>query len=773
MIKKHFYTFLILFFSAKTSDIPFATAKDDVKRAAEDTQKRQEKNLKDQLSSLQKPSFEDIQKQEERAIKQEKQKSAKQNDRVEINFENAALTTLLEYVSELYDSTFIIEEAAAPASQTAPGIFPSPQPTQPLKKLSEIKITYKSFSPMSEKQIWALVDLFLENYGYSRVAQKNVGEKIFRIIPTPSANKAVLPVYFAINPDDLPNNGRIRYIYFVKNSPVDQIKTLIDQLKSSNAQLQVFNDLRALIMTDSAYNVKALFNIIKELDAGNTPEVLSILKLQNAEASDVVKLYESLKQKDDPFKRAFEAKRFTSTYFPQDAKMIAEQRTNSLVILGSKDAVRRIEDFVTKYLDTKLQKLPSPIHVYQLNFAPADQVATILNNVTQFGSDSGITEFGGVRGGEKYFSKMFVQADKQGNRLLIRSSKEDFELIKPTIKELDKMQPQVAIEVLIVNLTLNKTKAIQSALRNKNESKINFQTSGFAGQGIQVDTTDFSGSLITNLINLATSAVTGTTLISLGKQSVWALIGVLDQVTELNVVSNPFLVATNKYQSSVKLGQTRRVISGQVVGGSSPTQNTFSSMDAAITVSITPQISSYGIVNLTIQVQIEEFTDSNTSNGNKSSKSVTTNADIADGEILALGGLIQNKENSNNTRNPLLGRIPIIKYLFSNNNKTKTNDNLLIFVAPKIISPLQSNISAYTQKKAQYARDFICDMESQETQTDPIYKYWLKEKTDKQIDILNDVVDPAKIDLRDKELLQQPKEKISLKDMVKKGEVNA
>lgn len=699
-----------------------------------------------------------------------KQTAQQAHASVEVNFENTSLASFLEYMKELYDVTFILEETqqAQPQSSIGGGFQQQPTSQVQLKKINDIKINYASATALSEKQLWALLDLFLENSGYTRVAQKNIGKKIYRIMPTTGANKSVLPAYFGVHADELPDDGRIRYVYFVKNSSIAQLKNVLDQIKSSQAQVITFDDLRAIIMTDNAYAIKAVFKIIQELDTSSTPEVLSILKLQNAEANDVVTLYNSLKQKDDPFKRAFEAKKFSSTYFPQDAKMIAEPRTNSLIILGSKEAVRRIENFVTQYLDTKLQKLPSPIHIYQLNFAPADQVATILNNVTAFGQDTGVTEYGGVRGGEKYFSKMFVQADIKGNRLLIRSSKEDFELIKPTIAQLDQMQPQVAIEVLIVNLRLNKTKAINSALRNKVAGNVNFQTSGFFGQGIQVDSTNNVGSLVTNLINLATSAVSGTTLISLGKESVWALIGILDQTTELNIVSNPFLVATNKYPASVKLGEQRRVVSGQVVGGSSPSQNTFTSMDAAITVSITPQISSYGIVNLSIQVQIEEFTDLNDpSNGNKSSKNVTTSADIADGEILALGGLIQNKENNNNSRNPILGRIPLIKYLFSNNNKTRTNDNLLIFVAPRIISPLQQNVNGYTQKKAQFVRDFICDMESQNTQTDPIYKYWFKDKTDKSIDILNDMVDPSRVDLQ----RVKPK-KQSLKDMVKQGQAS-
>ena len=681
----------------------------------------------------------------------EKQKGHAKNNNllgpqaVELNFENASLKTFINYVESLFEINFIIQEA--PKETFKPGIYQPPQ--QQTKSLTDTKINYRSFRPMSKNQILALLDLFLENSGFARVAQKNVGKNVFRIISLPQSNRTAIPVYIGTHLEELPNNGRIRYIYFAENSSIADIKSLATQLKSSTAApVETFDNLKAIILTDSAYNIKSLLKVLQEVDGASTPEVLSILKLRNAEAVDVAKLYETLRGKDEPFKRAFEPKKTGSYYFPQDAKVIPDPRTNSLILLGSRDAISRIEDFVTKNLDTKLRKLPSPIHIYELNYAPAEQIADILNKVSQFGSDTDAAKFGGVRGGQKYFTKMSVVADKQGNRLLIRCSEEDFKLLRPTIDELDQRQPQVVIEVLIVNITLNKEKAIYSALRNKNDSKVNFQTSGFFGNGIQVqntDATNYSGSLITNLINLAVSAVAGSTVLSLGKESVWALLSSLEQYTELNIISNPFLVATNKYKSQVSLGTRRRVVSGTVFGGTTTSQNELTSLDATLKVSITPQINSFGIINLDIEVLIEEFTElADQSNGNKSVKTVKTNANVADGEILALGGLIKNKENKDQSEVPILGRIPIIGYFFKNKDDKATNDNLLIFMSPKIISPEQNSIGSYTHTKAAYARDILCEVENQEVKKDPIYQWWFKDKYDKPMNQLDAMVTPGK-----------------------------
>lgn len=681
---------------------------------------------------------------------------------VTVNFNGAPLSQFIDFIRDTFNVTFLIEEAAA-SDPRSPGARPD---QNALKRLSDVKIYYNGYSAIQKEKLWNLLDLFLENAGYAKISQKNIGKNIYRILPIPNSNKAHLPLYVGNEPDTLPASGRIRYIYFVKESAIDQILSLLKNLTGSaqptggfgapaqtqsNIVLESYNDLKAIIVTGGAYNIKSLFEIVKEIDTASKPEVLSVLKLQNADASNVVEVYNSLLKTDDSLMiRSFDTKKSASNYFPKNTKVIAEPRTNSLIILGSKDSVRRIEDFVVNHLDTKLKKLPSPIHIYQLDYAPADQVATILNEVTQFGQGSTAQQYGGVRGGQKYFTNMFIEPDMQGNRLLIRCSDEDFELLKPTLKELDQIQQQVVIEVLIINLTLNQIKGINSALRNRFNSDVNFQTSGFAGQGPQVNSNApaYTGSLITNLINLATSAVAGTTLVTFGKESVWAIMGIINQITKANIISNPFLVATNKYKSSVGLGTRRRVTSGSVISGSGQNQLEFGDQDAAIQLTVTPQINKNGIINLSIQVKVEEFTSSNNPNdpssANKSTKTITTNADVADGEVLALGGLIQNRENNDNSGVPVLERIPLIGYFFKNKNQTRTDDNLLIFMAPKIIQPKQASVNDYTKEKSVSVRDFLCEMEAQESQKDPIYQWWFKQSFDKSNDIVDEMISPEK-----------------------------
>jgi len=679
-----------------------------------------------------------------KAAPEQKKTTKQEKASIELNFENASLQKFLDYIMGLFEVTFLFDDGIPGQQQAAqqPAFgMPAPAPT---KALTDIKINFRSHHAMTEPEVWALVDLLLETAGYARVVQPNISPKVYRIIAIPQANKAVLPTYIGTRFEMLPSTGRIRYVYFAVNSSMDQLQKIISQLKSNNAQLQTFADARAIVLTDNAYNIKSLMRIINELDNGALPEVLSILKLQNSDAGDVVKLYEALRGKEDPFRR--EAKKTTSYYFSPDVKVIQEPRTNSLILLGPKDAVRRIEDFVATNLDTKLKKLPSPIHVYELEYAPAGQIADILNTVTAFGQDTDAGKYGGVRNGEKYFSKMLVTADTQGNRLLIRGSEEDYQLIKQTIKELDQRQPQVVVEVLITSLTLDKTKAINSALHNKVPGNVNFQTTGFAGQGALVNTTGNSGSLVTNLISLATSAVVGSTVFSLGKESVWALLSVLQQTTELNIVSNPFLVATNKYKANVALGSTRRVLTGNVVGGADASTSQVGSLSALLEVTITPQINRHGIINLDIDVKIEDFTNPQSSdvndpnNANKTIKVIHTNANVANGEVLALGGLIKNTTRKAQSGVPILQDIPLIGYLFKNKSEEVVNDNLLIFMTPKIISPLQDHTSSYTQRKAQYARDTFTQIECKESQRDPIYQIWFKERYNTPEDQLNQMV---------------------------------
>ncbi len=653
---------------------------------------------------------------------------------INLNFENASLDLFLSEVENIFQVSFIYDSQIKNEMNN----------NKDQKEAGDTKITFRTNQPLTVPQAWAIVDAFLDVAGLARV-KISEDNQVFRITKNEIARKQAIPNFIGIDPKKLPDGGLIRYVYFLKNSKADQMLATIESLKSKSASIVIYQELNALIFTDQAYNIKTLMQIVQELDSACTPTALSILKLKEADAVEVAQLYEDLKNKGASQSASYSGlgSNKSTQHFLQESNVFAEPRTNTLIIIGPPEANARIEAFITQHIDTKLAKRRSNIHKIELNHIPAEQIAKMFNDLAKFGNNSDAAKFGGVRGGEKYFNRMYFEAEKQGNSLIVRGEEEDFLLVKKIVNDLDKAQPQVALDVLIITLDATNTKGVTSQIDNKKNNPVNFQTSGFGGTG----NSDGSGillsptnSLAANLISLATSASMGTTVLSLGKNSVWALLGILSQDTKTNVLSNPFLVTTNKYPAYTSLGEERRVVTEQIQGSTAGLTNGISSLSADLEVKITPRINAMGHINLLIDVIIESFTNPDPSNGNKSVKKTHTNAVIADGEVLAIGGLSRNTNKNSESGVPILSKIPVFGNFFKNKTQKMVKENLIIFITPKIIYP-GSNLNAFTQNKADFANSILNRSDYQEGPRDPVARWLFKDGGSEEHQILNNFVE--------------------------------
>ena len=239
------------------------------------------------------------------------------------------------------------------------------------------------------------------------------------------------------------------------------------------------------------------------------------------------------------------------------------------------------------------------------------------------------------------------------------------------------------LKCLIATIDLTDTKSLGAQIRSKQPgpngllgNNIKFQTSGLYGtSGIVAnpDPTTGTNRLLGNLVNLVTGAVPGTSLLTLGQDAfgVWGIFQALQTVTDAEVVSNPFILATNNAKSTVKIGEERRIVTAQVVAGGS-NQNAFDADDANLEVTITPHINSDGMIGLAIKITINEFTNLLLPirlMQHKTPEIIYTNAIVANKEVLALGGLIRNDTEYIESKVPILGDIPILGWFFKNKQK--------------------------------------------------------------------------------------------------------
>jgi general secretion pathway protein D len=639
-----------------------------------------------------------------------------------VNFTNATLSSVLKELGSLLKLNFISDDIIKD------GIA---QP--PARNLDEIKITYSASRKMSAPEVTSLLGQFLAISDLSMQPIPKLKD-FYRITSTTNANRLALPTFIGVNPNDLPNNGRIRYVYFLANATATGMQNVANKLKSNSAIVAIYKDLNALIMTDEAYNISSMMKIIKELDESTTPEVMTVIKLKNAIAQEVAALYEGLKGKDDPFKKSFGIKDTSSRYFfSQDVRLISEPRSNSLILLGAKESVERIEKFIYDYVDTEVNYGGKKLFKVKIEFNDAQQMANTLSTVTKFGAASDIAQAGGARGGERFFSNISFTADPSTNTLIILCSEDEYKLILPTIKKLDTRQPQVALEILIINVDYNILKQMGTALRNPCPGNVNFQSVSFNNGQSEAVVDQATGSLTGNLINLATTTSPGSFVLSLGRNSIWALFNISEQIQNRNTVAHPFLTTTNKYPAKISIAEERRIQSSRVTSGFTQTTEQMS-MPAKLEVIVTPQISSDGTINLDVSIMDEEFTDPvNFNSGNKISRIINTNADVKDGQALAIGGLNSYlKSSSKNGPAPFISNIPILGNLFTARSDESNVRNILILIFPTILNAEDDSfkkLNKFTSQKAQYIYDVMNERaEMVSSQRDPIYQWFFDHK---------------------------------------------
>jgi general secretion pathway protein D len=668
---------------------------------------------------------------------------------ISVNLDKTELTNLLSWIESIFKVKFLSGDSVNPVVAG---------------KVAGNLITYKTHNPMSKKNVWDLFLNFLDLFGLTLVATHYTDNypDSYNVMPVEAANQAALPAFVGIDWQTLPSNdAKIRYVYFVVNGPAANLANLVQDLKSKSAIVTTFNALNAIIFTDKSVNIKSLMAIISELDSVSMPEAMSVLKLKHANAEDVVNLYQNLvstEEKGSIATRLFgQKKQPTSIYFPEDTQLFAEPRGNALVILGNREGIAKVENFILDYVDTELKQPYSPLYVHKLEYANAENIAAILSRVTNFAPGTPAAQYGGVRDQDKYFRPITFIAEPSGNKLLIKAEKDDYLKVKEIIKKLDVKQPQVAIEVLIVSVSIDKLKSLGIQLRNKRPDtlgitdNIAFQTSGLGLSGSQSGiVTDANGGLMGNLVSLATGFNPGTTLISIGNNfvgGVWALFQALETYTYANVVSHPFLTTTNKYTAQVSVGETRRVATGTVTGAG-PTQNTLGDVSANLSVAITPQINSDGIINLAIEISIDTFTSPEATDPTKNTQIIKTNSNLANNEILAIGGLLQDNISEVQTGVPLLQRVPLLGWFFKNKTKDKSKTNLIVFISPQIVQPrTEGGLGEYTQRKAVLAQDDMCSMRHCSEQRDPIHRWFFRDYPCENSEAIDDFINPNECNL--------------------------
>lgn len=679
------------------------------------------------------------------------------------------------------------------------------------KVFYESKLTYHLPEKLSIKELWELLLVSLHTLGYMTHQQGDV-LAITAYPNTKEAARQPLSLFHDIPPSDLPDTDQIiRYIYNLRNLSLDVskagIKNILDSMLSKTPSYQFIEQTNAIVITDRATNVKGAMTIIAELDEGGLRDAIEVIPLYYASAAHVDDLFNKQLFLDQQKKGAATKPDEKSVpFFPQNTKVAKLERSNSIVIMGTTRSIDIVKDFIVKYIDRPLETGDSMLHVYDLQYLSATTFAKVLQNIVKGSQKQQTKGAPEAVGPQQYFEDVVIIAEIStkeaaiqpetqitqvikdaastakdatlqigGNRLIIAARKNDWIRIKRLIDDLDKPQLQVAIEVLIIDLSMEHDRFLGGQTRNKagfhdsTEKAVNWQAAHLAPPVLKpADANGVypSDALMANLlqlvstttgsgINIASESTPGSFIVSFKDQEnlgVWSILQLLNQYFKTNILAQPFLVLQNHKPGWV-FTQENRYLQSETQGGTGQIARVnFEDVSAGITLDVLPHISETGNVNMQIIIQIGRFISAAGPNNpnNRSDRVIRTNANIGNGEVLVLGGLTRDEEDVIITESPLLGQVPVLGWFFKSKQKRVVKNHLMVLISPTIVKPnVQGGMDVFTNNKMNEARDFITEDLSFINKRDPITRWFFKPNLDCPYQGLDEYLDQSYYDAND------------------------
>src|ERR1700694_2668543 len=409
--------------------------------------------------------------------------------RITPNYKDADITQIIEAVSMATSKNFIVDPRV------------------------RAQVTMLSSTPMTPDQFYQAFLAILQVHGFVAVPAGNV----VKIVP--DANMRQYPA------NDLPHSVSsssdelVTQVLAVKNVGAAQLVPVLRPLMPQNAQLSAVTGANILIISDRASNVNRMMRIIARIDEVGNPDV-DVITLRSATAADTARVLNSLLAQ--------------SGESGGSLKIGADDRSNSILLSGDENVRMRVKALV-KHLDTPVDT-GSETQVRYLRFSDAEDLATRLKeqmSSTSSSSSSSSSAYAALlnrqppqpqpnaqgntapvpgaptaaaAGGPATITlaggTATIWADKANNALVITAGQRSMRALNAVIDKLDIRQPQVYVEAIIAEVTVDKTADLG----------VNWAIDGSASSvGVGGFVSPVGGSSIVDLVTAALSTQAGTT----------------------------------------------------------------------------------------------------------------------------------------------------------------------------------------------------------------------------------------------------------------------
>lgn len=438
------------------------------------------------------------------------------------------------------------------------------------------------------------------------------------------------------------------------------------------------------------YSGEKLSLNFQNIEARAALQVLADFTGLNFVVSDSVSGDLTLRLRDVPWDQALD--------LILDAKGLGMRKKGNVLTIAPAEEIAAKEKAAFEAAKVQVELEPLTSELIQINYAKADDIAKLLKSVKAI--STGVSGHPVLGGGSVTVTKEGtdsnsllsprgqVTVDKRTNSVLIQDTPGKIREVRKLIAKLDQPVQQVLIESRLVEATDNFSKTLGAK----------FGVSGTnIGSGTTVDqasllnldgaTLNSANGLNVNLpsagIGTAPAGSLALTLAKLGTGSLLSLeLSALEQEGQGKIVSSPRIVTANGQKAKIEQGQ-ERVFTTSVLG-----VGTVVTKKAVLSLEVTPRITPDDRIIMDVTVSKDNFADAR--EGILNIKDIETQVLLNNGETVVIGGIYELDKNNTDTKVPFFGELPLLGWLFKNEEVVDTKTELLIFLTPKILSDLAS-----------------------------------------------------------------------------------
>ena len=624
------------------------------------------------------------------------------------NFDNSPMMEMVKQMSRLDCAEMVFNES--------------------VKSVLSKRVHAWTHAPISLPKARRMFELALESHGLvlMRVPTSNKDRRrLYTITKRDDATRLASPVYG--DDDRLPSGKQmVTSVLELKHLSGSTVRSALRSLLSRAGSIHLVGD-GFVVLVDGASNILRIKEVLLEIDVPGVSDQAHMIELSYAEAEDVQRKLEEIFDVDSdhsPARRAHVRNKTkpagTSEGSGEDfsiQKIIADERTNRLMIIASKKGFERIKEVVAM-----IDKPPADgfsqdeIHVYHVKHGDAEKIAKSLEKVVRSGGASRSKRSAGTPRpptptGEVFEGDVRVSADDSTNSLLIVASAKDYRAIKGVIERLDKKRLQVHIEATIMDILLNDGNEFGlnvfggfpvpgggfGIAGNPGGQALAKGTATALAQGNDAGAALAMGNFISTLGIMGPSniSIPGT---SISVPSFGAVLQAVQTMSNVDVLATPTVTVLNNEKADMSVGSRIPVSEGTISLGASSSAsslgiplNQINYHDAKLELFVTPHVNEDGEVRMEIEQKVSDLggqvsVGKDETRPSFDTKSVKTVVVSRDQQTLVIGGLISSKTEIVESGVPILSQIPLLGLLFKKKEKRVSKRNLVLILTPYVIN---------------------------------------------------------------------------------------